>query len=174
MNMQSKIFLTFVITVGVLMAGCGGTETTVNVANTSTVNTNTPPPAVNSAPLEPVKKQEAATVNNAPTLTPVVHAYYDALKKKDDAAMRQVLASNFLKSLESDMKEENKTGLAAFLAETDQVPEKPMEVRNEKIEGTKGVAEVKGGTYLTFVAIAFVNEGGKWKMSNETPSLKLP
>jgi len=172
MNMQFKISLTLVIAVIVMMAGCGGNEVAVNVANTNVVSTNTPPPAVNSAPLEPVKKEEAATVNNAPTLAPVVHAYYDALKKKDDAAIRQVLASDFLKSLESDMKDENKTGLAAFLAETDQVPEKPMEVRNEKIDGNKGVAEVKGGTYLTFVAIAFVNESGKWKMSNEAPSLK--
>jgi len=70
------------------------------------------------------------------------------------------------------MKTDKKTGLASYLAETDQLPEKQMEVRNEKIEGNKGVAEVKGGSYVSFVKIAFINEGGKWKLSNETPALK--
>ena len=153
------------------MLGCGGTETSTNVSNVNTANTNTAPPPANSG-LDAVKKPEAATTNNAPTLAPVVHAYYDALKKKDEAAVRQVLAAEFVRELEADMKEEKKTNLAAYLAETDQLPEKQMEVRNEKIEGNKGIAEVKGGSYAAFVTIAFVNEGGKWKLSNDTPALK--
>jgi len=152
-------------------AGCGGAEISTNVSNANLQNANTARPANNSE-LGTVKKPEATTTNNAATLAPVVHAYYEALRKKDDAAVRQVLASEFLASIEADMKTEKKTGLASYLAETDQLPEKQMEVRNEKIEGNKGVAEVKGGSYASFVKIAFINEGGKWKLSNESPALK--
>ena len=162
------IFLSLVTFVAVSVFGCGGGDAPSNVSNVNTANTNT---GANTG-LETVKKPEAETTNNAPTLAPVVHAYYDALKKKDDAAVRQVLAADFVRSLEADMKEEKKTGLAAYLAETDRIPEKQMEVRNEKIEGNKGIAQVKGGSYAAFVTIAFVNEGGKWKLSNETPALK--
>ena len=112
------------------------------------------------------------TTNAAPTLAPVVAAYYDALKKKDDAAIRKVLSAEFIKSLEIDMKEEKKTSLSAFIAELDKVPEKPVEVRNEKIEGDKGVADIKGGSYVNWTAISFVKEGGAWKMSNEIPDIQ--
>ena len=155
------IFLSLVTFVAVSVFGCGGGDAPSNVSNANTANTNT----VANTGLETVKKPEAETTNNAPTLAPVVHAYYDALKKKDDAAVRQVLAADFVRSLEADMKEEKKTGLAAYLAETDRIPEKQMEVRNEKIEGNKGIAQVKGGSYAAFVTIAFVNEGGKWKLA---------
>jgi hypothetical protein len=169
------IFLSLVTFFAVSVIGCGGGETTSNVSNVNTANTNSvaniAQPAANTG-LETVKKPEVETTNNAPTLAPIVHAYYDALKRKDDAAVRQVLAADFVRSIEADMKEEKKTGLAAYLAETDRIPEKQMEVRNEKIEGNKGIAQVKGGAYAAFVTIAFVNEGGKWKLSNETPALK--
>src|SRR5260221_596134 len=78
----------------------------------------------------------------------------------------------FVKVLEADMKEEKKTNLAAFIGETDRVPEGGIQVRNEKITGDEGTAEVKGGVYLNWTALGFVKEGGVWKFSNKIPDVQ--
>lgn len=167
--MQSKIFLPLLITAAIAAAGCGdGGTATGNISNTNLPNANAPMPATNSASLEPAKKPEAATTNNAPTLGPVINAYYDALKKKDAAAVRKVMADDFIKSTEAEMKKENKTDLVAFLTEFDTLPEGQMEVRNEQISGNRGTALVKGGAYVgNGIVMVFKNEGGAWKVSNE-------
>ena len=170
--MKFNLFLTFVLAIGIATAGCGTTTVTTNVSNANVANANVnTPPATNSG-LEPVKKPDAATTNNAPTLAPVVQTYYEALKKKDDALLKSVMSQAFIKSIEADMKEEKKTSIAAYMAETDTIPEKPVEVRNEKIEGNDAVAELKGGAYLTWTPFAFINEGGKWKFTGGSPVLK--
>ncbi len=171
--MKFTLFLTLVLGLGIAMAGCGTATTTTNVsiANVANTNVNVAPAATNSG-LEPVKKPEAATSNNAPTLAPVVQTYYEALKKKDDALLKTVMSQAFIKSVEADMKDEKKTSIAAYMAETDTIPEKPVEVRNEKIQGTDAVAELKGGAYLTWTPFAFINEGGKWKFTGGSPVLK--
>jgi hypothetical protein len=165
--------ITFLIIISIFLTACPSTEepkTNNNAVNKNTavnnVAANTNSPIVN-----PTAKPVADTINNAPTLAPVVQAYYDALKKKDDAAIRKVLSAEFIKTLEADMKEEGKKSLSAFIAELDKVPEKPVEVRNEKIEGEKGVAEIKGGVYVNWTPISFVKEDGVWKMSNESPDI---
>lgn len=166
--MRFKIFLTLLITLAVLTAGCGGTEVTTNTVNTNVANTNVAPVAGNTG-LDPVKKPEAATTNAAPTLAPVVHAYYDGLKKKDASGVRKIMAQQFVQETEAGMKDESKTDFIAFLTEYDKLPEGKMEVRNEQITGNKGVAEIKGGAYGTWTKIVFLNEGGTWKISNEVP-----
>jgi len=173
MNMQFKIFLILVLVIAAALTGCGGPTITTNVSNTNTANANvnTTTPVDNSA-LGTVKKPEAATTNNAPTLTPVVQAYYEALKTKDAALLKSVMSKEFIASVEADMKEEKKTNIAAYLAEFDKIPEKPVEVRNEKIEGNDAVAEIKGGTYVNWTPFAFINEGGKWKFTGGSPVLK--
>ena len=171
--MQFKITLLVLVAFGSMIAACGG-ETTSNVSNTNTAtnaaNANAARPAANSQ-LEPTRKPESATTNNAPTLAPVVQTYYEALKKKDDALLRSVMSQEFIKSVETDMKEEKKTGIAAYMAEFDTIPEKPVEVRNEQINGNNAVAEVKGGAYINWTPLAFVNENGKWKFSGGSPVL---
>ena len=167
--MRSKIFLPLLITAAIAAAGCGDAGTSTNtVSNTNLPNTNAPMPATNSAALEPARKPETATTNNAPTLSPVINGYYDALKKKDAAAVRNVMAEDFLRSTEADMKKENKSDLVAFLTEFDTLPEGRMEVRNEQINGNRGTAIVKGGAYVgNGIVMVFKNEGGTWKVSNE-------
>jgi hypothetical protein len=155
-----------------LAAGCGGPAGTN--ANGGKPNTNAPVNN-NAAGLNPTPKPVAPLENDAPTLAPVVKTYYEALKKKDDALLRTVLSQAFLKEIEQGMKEEKKTGLAAYMAETDRVPEKEIEVRNEKINGDRATAELKGGTYINWSSVDFVREDGKWKMTNgsaETDSMK--
>ena len=85
--------------------------------------------------------------------------------------MKKVLSDELVRSLEADMKAEKKTGLAAYVAETDRIPENGIQVRNEKIAGEKGVAEVKGGSYINWTPLGFVHEGGVWKLSNENPDI---
>ena len=156
-----------------LAAGCGGTTTSTNVsnANVANANANAVSPATNSG-IETTKKPEAAKFNDAPTLAPVVQKYYEALKKKDDALLKSVMSQEFIKSVEADMKEEKKTGIAAYMAEFDTIPDKPVEVRNERMENNDGVAELKGGAYATWTPFAFINEGGKWKLTGGSPVLK--
>jgi hypothetical protein len=91
------------------------------------------------------------------------------LKKKDDALLRTILSRAMLQQLETEMKDEKKTGLAAYAAELDRQGD--IQVRNEKIEGDKGVAELKGGAYADWTKLGFVKEDGKWKMSNESPEI---
>ena len=171
--MRTPFKITFiVITLAIAITGCGGGETPSNGSNNAAANANTNVTAPPANTLEPVKKQEASTTNNAPTLAPVVHTYYEALKKKDDALIKSVMSQAFIKNIEDDMKAEKRTGIAAYMAETDNIPEKPVEVRNEKIEGNDAVAEVKGGAYINWTPFAFVNEGGKWKFTGGSPVLK--
>lgn len=148
------------------MIGCGGDTGNKNTANGKNVSTTAPNTNNDNSGITTTKKDVGPTTNDAPTLKPVMIAYYEALKKKDDAAVRAVLSREMIAGLERDMKEEKKTGMAAFIVETEKIPENQIEVRNEKIEGNKATAEVKGGTYVNWSSIAFVNEDGKWKLTN--------
>ncbi len=130
------------------------------------------PIANTNSPLNTTKTPEAATTNNAPTLAPVVQKYYEALKKKDDAALRKIYSQATLKSLEEDMKDENKKSLAAFITELEPVPDQPFTVRNEQINGDTAVAEMRGGSYPNGIRIKFVKENGEWKMTNESPEVQ--
>ena len=162
------LFYIFILSFLFILPGCGsGQPATNNTAenkansNKTAANSNSPP-ATNKAP-------EASTTNNAPTIAPVVMSYYDALKKKDDAALRKVYAAESLKAAEADMKSEKKTSLSAFISELEPAPEKPFEVRNEKIEGDTAIAEIKGGAYANWTPYKFVKENGEWKWTGSSP-----
>lgn len=160
------IFLTTILIFTVFLTGCPSSAPSnvdVNLANT---NANAPKANTNGLP-NPTKAPEAATTNNAPTLTPVVKAYYDALKKKDDAALKKVMTQDFIKALETDMKEEGGKSLAVYAAELEDLT-KTIEVRNEKIEGDKATAELKGGNYVNWITFEFAKENGEWKFTGKT------
>ncbi|CAN5285892.1 hypothetical protein BH20ACI1_BH20ACI1_06540 [soil metagenome] len=166
----------FQITVLTLLAaifliGCTQTEVPVNTADKPNKNINTASGNTNN-PLAPNAAPEEATTNNAPTLSPIVKAYYEALKNNDDAALRKVFSQDTLKSFEADMKEENQKSLVKFITELEPVPDKPFEVRNEKIEGDTAIAELRGGSYPNGIDIKFVKENGEWKMTNESPEFQ--
>ncbi len=167
--MRFYILLFFAI----FLIGCGATETGTNTANTKSANTITNTVTANTDnPLNTTRTPEAATTNNAPTLAPVVQNYYEALKKKDDAALRKIYSQKTLKSLEADMKSENKKSLAEFITELEPVPDTPFTVRNEQIQGDTATAEIRGGTYPNGIKIKFIKENGEWKMTNESPEIQ--
>ena len=173
--MRRKLFFVLTIGLGLLSAACGESNAPTNTANTNLANTNAAiaqQPA-NTSGLDTTKKPEAATTNNAPTITPVVNAFREALRKKDDAMLKSVMSAEFIKSMEDEMKAEGKKGsLAAFMAEVETDLDKPVEVRNEKIDGNKAIAELKGGVNLSWTPFEFVNDGGKWKFTGGSPVLK--
>lgn len=160
-------FLTTILIFTVFLTGCPSSET----PNTNTIavngNTNAPKSGNTNSPLTTTKAPEAPTTNNAPTIKPVVQAYYDAMKKKDDAALKKVMTQEFIKVLEADMKEEGGKSLAIYAAELEDLT-KTIEVRNEKIEGDKATAEIKGGNYINWITFEFAKENGEWKFTGKT------
>jgi hypothetical protein len=67
------------------------------------------------------------------------------------------------------MKEEGVKSLVEFITSTDQVPDKPFEVRNEQVTSDTAIAEMRGGSYPNGIKIKFVRENGEWKLTNESP-----
>jgi uncharacterized protein YceK len=170
MRFQILLF-TNILLFTILFSGCGTAETptnATNAANTNTANVNAVKNTNN--PLATNKTPEETTTNKADTIAPVVTAFYEALKKKDDAALRKVYSQATLKSLEADMKEEGEKSLAKFITDLEPAPDKPFEVRNEQIQGDTAIAEIKGGAYPNGIKIKFVKENGEWKMTNESPA----
>lgn len=159
--MRFYILLFFAI----LITGCTAPEKPANVAGANQANTTV---ANQSNPLNTTRTPEAATTNNAPTLAPVVQNYYEALKRKDDAALKKLYSAETLKTLEADMREEGKKSLVEFITELEPVPDQPFTVRNEQIKGDKATAEIRGGNYPNGIEIVFVKENGEWKLTNES------
>lgn len=152
------IFLSFLI-------NCGGTTEIPNNSPNRT-NTTLPNKANNNSPLG-TNKVESVKTGEAPTISPVVQGYYEALKKKDEAGAKKFLSTAALKYYENEAKTEKKTWFAFVLEENDPVDEK-REIQNEKIDGEKAVAEMKGGSLGKFSPIAFIKENGEWKFDSPT------
>src|SRR5947208_2979210 len=103
--MRNFLTVSLMTTAALAMVACGGPSPSNSGNAGSTANTNAATTAANANhPLMTTKTPEAATTNNAPTLGPVIQAYYAALKNKDSAAVRETMSSEFLRSVESDMK----------------------------------------------------------------------
>lgn len=154
------LFLFFILS---FLISCGGTETPnkpTNAPNTTVANK-----ANTNSPLGTTKTPEAAKTGEAPNISPVVQGYYEALKKKDEAGAKKYLSAAALKYYEDEAKSEKKTWFAYVLEENDPVDEK-REVQNEKIDGDKAVAEMKGGSLGVFTKIAFIKENGEWKFDS--------
>jgi hypothetical protein len=171
MRYQTLLFIT-ILSFSIIFAACGGNQPANNSTNNNAVVSNTVAANNSNGSLPTNKKPEAATANNAPTIAPVVTAYYEAWKKNDDAALKKVFSQETLKVFEADMKEDKETSLAKWMSKNETAPEKPFEVRNEKIEGETAVAEIKGGSYAVWTPFKFVRENGEWKMTNQSPDFE--
>lgn len=161
-------------------AGCTSTETTentTNVVNTANkpvnVDTNTATSTTNAPALNTVSTPKTETVNQAETLMPVVRAYCEAIRKKDDAALKKVLSAETFKMLERDAKDDGKSSVAEFLNSNEDVGTKPCATRNEQISGNTAIAEVTTESMPNGARIKFVKENGEWKMTNESPDVPI-
>jgi len=169
MRFQILIFCTVLI-VTCFLTGCPSNEPTTNTNLTNGQTNTATAPKTNSA-METTKATPEAVTNEAPTLKPVFKAYCDAMTKKDEAALRKVYSQATLKSLEADMKAENQKSLMKFL-ETEQVSNELCEVRNEKIEGDVGSAQVMTKGMPNGARLKFVKENGEWKLTTEIPDFE--
>jgi hypothetical protein len=167
--------LLILLTVFIFFTACGGgEETPKNSANTNTVNSTNVNASDSNAdnPIAVTTPTPAQTTNNADTVKPVVMAYYEALKTKNDEALKKVYSRETLMSLEKDAAAEGKKSLVEFITELEPVPAQPFEVRNEQINGDVAIAEMRGGAYPNGIKIKFVKENGEWKMTNESPEFQ--
>jgi len=164
--MIRRIYLPLLLAAVSLGAACGGTENANNTATNGNANANS-----SSHPPMNTVRNDGPTENNAPTLGPVVQQYNEALKTKNDQMLRDTLSASLTKSLEDDMKAAKRKDFAAYVAETDYQPGQVIEVRNEKINGNKGVAQLKGGQYKVWTAFSFTLENRKWRLDNGSPEL---
>ena len=167
MRIQILIFSTILIFT-VILTGCPSPTPTTNGSSTNPPTNAANNSGTTNSSLETVKKTPEQTTNNAPTLTPVFKAYCDAMTKKDEAALRKVYAQATLKYLEQQMKEEKAKTLLEYM-ETEQVSNKVCEVRNEKIDGNVGIAEVKTEGMPNGAKRKFVKENGEWKLTTDSP-----
>ncbi len=166
-----KFYITFlVIALFTMLSACGGSATVTNQPNANRNSTvaNTATSTNSNDAMVPVKPPEAATTNDAPTIAPIVAAYYSALRSKNESALRDVLSAANIARLEAQLKEEGRKDFVEFIAETETMSP-PVVARNEQINGDKATAQLKGGTYANWTTMVFVKEGGKWKWSGDSP-----
>lgn len=165
-----RYFLLSTLIFTLLFAGCTSTPEP-NATNTKPANTNTASTNSNS-PIANNKRPETATTNTAPTITPIVTGFYEALQKKDEAGVKKYLSAAALKYWEDEAKLEKKNWLAYISEYEDPINEK-REVRNETIEGNTAIAEIKGGSLGVWTKFKFVQENGEWKYASQAESMKL-
>lgn len=163
------IFLIAILTI--FIYGCTS-ETPTNTANTNTANKTAANTIETNNPLETTKTPETSTTNNAPTITPVVKSYCEALAKKDEAGLRKVFSSETLKYYETEMKAEGKKSMVEYFMQTESPNNKICEARNETIQGDTAIAEVRTDSMPNGAKYKFVKENGEWKMTNESPDFQ--
>lgn len=161
--MRIGIFLLSTITLTALFGTACSGDTTTNRNSPASPPTNASKPPSNE--LATTAKTPEPTTNAAPTLGPVFKAYCEAIARNDEAAVRKAYTAAAVKSLETEMKAEKETSLVRYL-ETEQISQ--CEVRNEKIEGDAGIAEIKTKGAPNGARIKFAKENGEWKLTGES------
>ena len=117
------------------------------------------------AVVAPACSGQASSESPGASPTATMNAYYDALKRKDVDAVKRTLADGYLKMLES-------AGVGAeraFQAMMEHLPAARPATRNEKIDGDRATLEVRDEDKGRWEAVAFVKEGGAWKIALEQP-----
>ncbi len=167
MRFQNYIYFGLILTFSIFFAACEPTpEKTGNTSNTTNKNAVT-----NTATTKPTPAM-MPKVNEADTIKPVIEAYYQALVKKDDAALRKVYSQAALKELDGLAKSDKAKNLVEFIESYEPTPIEKLEIRNEKIEGDTGFAELKGGSLENWTKTKFVKENGEWKFAPQSESMK--
>lgn len=168
-----NLFLTFLFIPLILQFGCFSGELSKDN------NSKDLPKASNSGKTKPELNKPLSTkktpllekFNSAEKIAPVVKAYCDAMRKKDDAALAKVYSKTSLSQLQNDMSEEGTKSLSEYLS-SEPVGDK-CEVRNEKIDGNTAIALVITETYPNGIQIKFMKEKNSWKMTNQSAELDV-
>lgn len=101
----------------------------------------------------------------AATPTEAFKLFYEATKKKDAAALKSLISSETLTTMETNAKSSNKS-LDDYLVQASQgVPPTMPQTGAEKIEGDKATLEFKRDGATTWSTASFVKEDGGWKIN---------
>jgi hypothetical protein len=88
-------------------------------------------------------------------------AYYEAAKKKDFAALKNLLSDEYVKEL-------SKSGLPferVMALAVERVPPAMPEIRAEKLTGERATLEVLNHETKRWETVAFVRQRGMWKLA---------
>jgi len=122
--------------------------------------------------LSTTKTPEATLNNSGETLVRVIDGYYAALQKKDEAGVKRFLSADAISYWQAEAKTE-KASILKLITDIEAPLDEKREVRNEKIENTFAVAELKGGSYGVWTKVKFVKENGEWKFASPLDSPEL-
>jgi hypothetical protein len=95
-----------------------------------------------------------------------MNAYYDALKRRDVAAVQKTVSDGYLKVIASA----GVSAERAFQPMMDRLPRAKPATRNEKIDGNRATLEVHNEDSGRWETVAFVKEDGAWKIALEQTS----
>lgn len=106
--------------------------------------------------------QVSSEAASGSTPTATMNAYYDALKRRDVAAVKKTVSHGFLKMIESA----GVSAERAFQPMMDRLPAARPATRNATINGDRATLEVRNdeGGWDT---VTFVKEAGAWKVAPE-------
>ncbi len=173
--MRNLIILSILILL--TFAGCTSpeVENTANVVNTTNkpLNSNATVSTENSSPMNTIRTPTPETVNPAETLSPIVKAYCEAVRKKDEAALKKVYSAAAYQKLLANAKADGKTSVAELMSENEDVGTQPCATSNEQISGNTAIALLKTESYPNGIRIKFVKENGEWKMTDESPDVPI-
>lgn len=99
----------------------------------------------------------------SPTETMV--AFVEALKKNDNAVIKNILSKSALAELEKAAAMDNKTLDEMITDGKDLSDEKMPEMKNEKIDGDSATLEVEDERSKKWQTVPFVKEDGIWKIA---------
>lgn len=152
------------------LTGCSKEPSnSTNSNTTNTGNTSASPTATATTPLPSSTPTPTTGDSGAATPTAAFTAYYEALKRKDANAVKNLFSKGTLNMMEERAKR-GKTTLDAVMQEgmeeagKDIPPELP-ETRNEKIDGDQATLEVKNDKQDKWETVTFVKEDGQWKLA---------
>ncbi len=97
--------------------------------------------------------------------TDTFKAFIEAGRKKDTAAIKQMLSKGSLKMAEENAKAQNMS-VDEILSSRETPGMKSMpDTRNEKIDGDSATLEIKNDVTGTWDVMYFVKEDGQWKLA---------
>ena len=155
-----------------LLTGCSKeTSNTANAnASNSAANVSASPAATSTQPSSPTAPMTPTTsASGGATPIGAFTAYYEAIKRKDVDAVKNVFSKGTLSMMEERAKKANTT-IDAVMKEglegaSKDVPAEAPKTRNEKVDGDKATVEVRDEKKDKWELVHFVREDGQWKIA---------
>jgi hypothetical protein len=116
--------------------------------------------------IAPACSGQASLEQSGASPTATMNAYYDALKGRNVAAVKETVSDGYLKLIESA----GVPAERAFQPMMERLPAARPATRNEKIDGDRATLEVRNEDEGRWEMVVFVKEDGAWKIALEQMS----